>query len=303
MSYFTIRIRGDTKSNWEFYNPILADREVAMEKDPSGKTLFKIGDGVTEWNNLDYVPYISKWDTLSGRSIGDVVPSFRSLSNPPSNCMPAIGAELNRADYPELYKTMVEDQAPGEDWISLYGGTLGLNFGTPDLRRQFLRGSGIGFGVGSIQQDAFKEHDHGGGVHTHNSVASTEDSHNHGFITNGNGSHTHTGTTNNSGGHSHMYDFFYNRGGYNQNGLIMIVDKSSNGWNVRYAETTRMSGYHTHPFETSNGGDHSHTGNTNSTSEHTHEVSIHNSKAIVNKEGTNETRPVNTAINYFFVYK
>jgi len=302
MDYFTIRIRGDTKSNWEFYNPILADREVAMEKEPTGKMLFKIGDGNTEWNSLPYVPYVTEWDALKGRSIGDIVPSFRSLSNPPFYCLPAIGAELNRVDYPELYNIMVENQDVGEDWITLYGGTPGLTFGTPDLRRQFLRGSGAGFNVGSTQVDAFKKHDHGGGVHSHTHTISSEGSHSHGLVTYGAGSHSHTGYTSTNGHHNHSATYGW---GHTKCGFAVGVgtECQANYIDIQGPVTVHGAGNHNHTVYTYGVGNHSHSGYTNSTSAHSHSLNINNSNKIINEEGDNETRPENTTINYFFVYR
>lgn len=52
MSY-TIRIRRDSAANWSSLNPILEEGELGHELD----TLqMKIGDGVTAWNDLDYLP-------------------------------------------------------------------------------------------------------------------------------------------------------------------------------------------------------------------------------------------------------
>ena len=47
-----IQLRRDTATNWFSVNPILSDGELGFETD----TLkFKIGDGSTNWNGLDYV--------------------------------------------------------------------------------------------------------------------------------------------------------------------------------------------------------------------------------------------------------
>lgn len=47
-----IKIRRDTRTNWETNNPILNDGELALESD----TLrLKKGDGVTAWNSLKYI--------------------------------------------------------------------------------------------------------------------------------------------------------------------------------------------------------------------------------------------------------
>jgi hypothetical protein len=46
-----IQLRGDTASNWTSANPILAERELALETDTQ---FYKIGDGITPWNSLPY---------------------------------------------------------------------------------------------------------------------------------------------------------------------------------------------------------------------------------------------------------
>lgn len=46
-----LRLRRDTSVRWASKNPILFDGEPGFEKDTG---LFKIGNGVTSWNNLDY---------------------------------------------------------------------------------------------------------------------------------------------------------------------------------------------------------------------------------------------------------
>ena len=43
--------KGDTKQNWSKHNPILLIREVGYELDTNS---YKIGDGVTHWNELPY---------------------------------------------------------------------------------------------------------------------------------------------------------------------------------------------------------------------------------------------------------
>jgi len=51
MSTTRIQLRGDSASNWSTANPILADRELALETD----TLrYKIGNGILPWNSLPY---------------------------------------------------------------------------------------------------------------------------------------------------------------------------------------------------------------------------------------------------------
>lgn len=47
----TIQLRGDTAAEWTEANPVLAEREVALETD-TGK--FKVGNGTDAWNDLPY---------------------------------------------------------------------------------------------------------------------------------------------------------------------------------------------------------------------------------------------------------
>jgi len=51
MSTYKIQLRGDTAANWASVNPILSEREFALETD----TLkYKIGNGILAWNSLPY---------------------------------------------------------------------------------------------------------------------------------------------------------------------------------------------------------------------------------------------------------
>lgn len=47
--------RIDTKTNWEAVNPVLGAGEFGIEKLSGGKCNLKVGDGVTTWNNLQYL--------------------------------------------------------------------------------------------------------------------------------------------------------------------------------------------------------------------------------------------------------
>jgi hypothetical protein len=50
-SIIQFALRGDTRARWLQFNPVLADRELVLEKD-TGQ--FKIGDGVTPFAALPY---------------------------------------------------------------------------------------------------------------------------------------------------------------------------------------------------------------------------------------------------------
>ena len=49
-----IQLRRDTSNNWTKYNPILMDGEPGIESCKDGYIRLKIGDGVTDWNHLQY---------------------------------------------------------------------------------------------------------------------------------------------------------------------------------------------------------------------------------------------------------
>jgi hypothetical protein len=46
-----IQLRNDTSTAWASGNPILAEGEIGIETDTR---LVKLGDGINNWNDLDY---------------------------------------------------------------------------------------------------------------------------------------------------------------------------------------------------------------------------------------------------------
>ena len=46
-----IQLRRGSSSEWYFVNPVIADGEIALESDTHK---YKVGDGVTRWNQLPY---------------------------------------------------------------------------------------------------------------------------------------------------------------------------------------------------------------------------------------------------------
>ncbi len=58
---FRVQIRRGTASEWTASNPILLDGELAIEKDTRK---FKIGDGVTNWNELLYATQLHNHDGI-----------------------------------------------------------------------------------------------------------------------------------------------------------------------------------------------------------------------------------------------
>ena len=53
-AFVTIITRGGTTEEWESANPTPKDREFCVEATTDGKRKFKIGDGLTAWNDLPY---------------------------------------------------------------------------------------------------------------------------------------------------------------------------------------------------------------------------------------------------------
>lgn len=85
MSFYKIRPRGGTASQWSTANPVLAEREIGYEYPVgglgAGAVKMKMGDGVTAWNNLPYaeVPLIELLGptevspATSAHAVGDLI--------------------------------------------------------------------------------------------------------------------------------------------------------------------------------------------------------------------------------------
>jgi len=64
-----IQNKRDTAANWTANNPTLLASEIGFETDTS---MFKIGDGTTAWNSLNYFRTINQADTISDASTQDL---------------------------------------------------------------------------------------------------------------------------------------------------------------------------------------------------------------------------------------
>jgi len=76
---FRIQLRRDISENWNDTNPVLAEGEIGLETDTG---LFKIGDGYTHWNQLEY--YGSQYFALKHHThtISDInIDSDKSWNN------------------------------------------------------------------------------------------------------------------------------------------------------------------------------------------------------------------------------
>lgn len=84
MSYYKIRPRSGTATQWATANPVLAEREIGYEVPETGfgtgPVRMKMGDGVTPWNNLAYADpesgggggnYLTKDDIVNNTETDD----------------------------------------------------------------------------------------------------------------------------------------------------------------------------------------------------------------------------------------
>ncbi|MBO7207878.1 MAG: hypothetical protein J6W10_09745 [Kiritimatiellae bacterium] len=76
MSYYKIRPRGGTASQWTAANPILAEREIGFEYPAgglgTGLVKMKMGDGTTHWNDLPYAtvsPVVENVESTSQENV------------------------------------------------------------------------------------------------------------------------------------------------------------------------------------------------------------------------------------------
>lgn len=78
--YSIIKPRGDIKSNWEKINPLLREREWGIEWEDTigvGNVKVKIGDGIKNWNDLDYA--------IIGNMSESVIKSFATIPDAEEN--------------------------------------------------------------------------------------------------------------------------------------------------------------------------------------------------------------------------
>lgn len=56
-----LQFRRDTAANWESTNPVLSQGELGLDLT---NERFKIGDGVTAWNSIEFAQYTNKAETF-----------------------------------------------------------------------------------------------------------------------------------------------------------------------------------------------------------------------------------------------
>ena len=72
-------VRNDTEENWNNKNPILLNGEQGIVTNGNHKGMSKTGDGLTDWNSLDWDKSIANGgnaDTVGGKTIPDNIASF-----------------------------------------------------------------------------------------------------------------------------------------------------------------------------------------------------------------------------------
>lgn len=95
-----IQLRRDTSENWESVNPILAEGEIAVD---TTKNLFKIGDGISAWNLLEFSLTEIVNDLITG---GD----NKALSAEQGKILKvALDSKLNSTQVTNIVSTSIEE--------------------------------------------------------------------------------------------------------------------------------------------------------------------------------------------------
>jgi len=114
-----IQIRRDTTANWASFNPVLSDGEFGVETLTNGDKKIKIGDGVKNWNGLDYfsasdVTYSQFMNHINNTADAHGVDSIKNsiaaglnganakIDNHISNTTNAHGVDVMKTDINEL---------------------------------------------------------------------------------------------------------------------------------------------------------------------------------------------------------
>lgn len=143
------------------------------------------------------------------------------------------GRYVSKTEYADLFSALGTRYGDG-----------GSTFGIPNLQDMFIRGLGSGRGVGDVQGDTYRSHDHPAssahnGTHSHSGNTQTTGRHNHSGNTQSAGTHNHSGNTQSTGRHNH-------------------------------GATIAQNGSHTHGASTGPEGGHDHTGTAAFSGDHTH---------------------------------
>jgi len=135
------KLRGNTLSNWSTKNPVLAEREPAIVMIPADSgsglnepsVMLKIGDGITAFNDLDYVAAIIDWNAAEGEP-GHILNKPFGIETTPDIVFTAedIANPIERVELPESGgaalvkvsdKVFTTDELNGISVACSYGGT------------------------------------------------------------------------------------------------------------------------------------------------------------------------------------
>lgn len=159
-----IQIRRDSSGAWALANPTLADGEMGWERDTRQ---FKIGDGVTRWNDLSYgglrgpagdsstTPTTTAPSTMSGHRVlarvaGVLV--YASSANP-AHAGKVVGISLNAALAGQDLSYQTSGEVTEPSWsltpdMPVYLGVDGLFTQTPPTNPPSVFTQVIGFAAG-----------------------------------------------------------------------------------------------------------------------------------------------------------
>lgn len=140
-----IKNRTDTTSNWTTVNPILEKGEIGFE-DTGSEMKFKVGDGISHWNSLDYVA------TPDEIQIGNIEPTkYKLWINPDEAADDEI--QISSTE-PQKYKVWINPEDNNDGNLTAYAEFLFKldqsqqivnynNITYNDIMQEFLRNSHI----------------------------------------------------------------------------------------------------------------------------------------------------------------
>lgn len=114
-----LKLRTDTTANWTSNNPILAKGEFAVEVTTNNEYCYKVGDGVTAWNNLSYFPSYAKVSDYAVQGVATITNSTtETYSGWVRSAMPYVVVSLSAAQPNANYAVLT-------DIVSYSGGKVG----------------------------------------------------------------------------------------------------------------------------------------------------------------------------------
>lgn len=126
-----IQLRRSNSTEWTTANPILSDGEIAFERDTNQ---LKIGNGLTNWNDLPYIPIVSSASSLvmtarnaTGATIpkGAVVYVNGAVGNKPSIALSQVSTEITSSRTFGVTRSAISNNTEGI--VVIYGAVDTLN--------------------------------------------------------------------------------------------------------------------------------------------------------------------------------